>query len=162
MHQTGWLLLPVLPLLGTSGPPAVADGFSFGPAVSSLGQGYADHDDIDADIESLRAEILRTDEGWQLVVDHEAEVEDVPVGYCDLVLDVLDRDYPAPAIRVTVRLDRPVGFDDEEVLYSARTVVRIADEHIRDPRRLRLHAVIVPAGGGPVLDRDSVSVRFRR
>lgn len=121
-----------------------------------------DFGDIEADIESLKAELRRTEDGWEIVVRHKVEVEEAPVGWCDLVLDLVDKDYPSATIRLTVRLDQPVGFDDEEVIYSARTVARIADEHIRDPRRLKLHASVVPAGGGPVLDRESTSVRFKR
>lgn len=139
-----------------------ADVFSFHVDVQDSHESYHDDfEDIDADIESLRAEVYRVEDGWELIVRYKVEVEDAPVGRCDLVFDLLDRDYPAPPIRMTVRLDQPTGHDDEEIIYSARSVTRIAPEHIRDPRHLRLHAYVVPNGGGPVLDHESTGVRFR-
>jgi len=152
-------------VLATTLAPAVsragsfAFGFDFYHAGSVRTHSWGD---LDADIEELEAELRYTGQDWDLVVHYEVEVEDAPVGRCELVLEVVDRDFPSPPIRLTLPLDQPRKYDDDEIIYSARISTRIAPEHVRDPGRLRLHAYVLPVGGGPTLDHDSTRIKLRR
>lgn len=136
-----------------------ADAFAFNLDIQSFGNGHHDFDEIDADLEHLSADLVYTGSDWELSVRYKVETEDAPPGQCDLVFDVVD--YAAPPVRFTIRLDRPAEVDDEELIYRARTNVRLGQDQIRDPKHVRLFGYLVPAGGGPVIDREDTRIRFR-
>jgi hypothetical protein len=112
-----------------------------------------------ADVDSLSARLYYTGNEWELVVQYKVETKRAPVGYCELALDLTDRDHITPPLRVTIPLERPTKYKKDKLTYAGQTSIRLANEHVRDPKRLRLYGYAVVVGGGPMLDRKSTSVR---
>lgn len=156
MRQTLCFALPAMLAIFAYPSPSQAQSFAFSFGYHDFGSRRirspeADVDDLDARIRYVGGE-------WEVVVQYEVEVERAPVGYCDLVLDIIDRDHAAAPLRVSLPLDRPTEIDDDEIEYEGQTRIRLTHEQVRDPERLRLYGYAVVAGGGPVLDRESTKI----
>jgi hypothetical protein len=122
----------------------------------------ADGDNVDVDIDALRADVWRTEAEWILNARYKVKTEHAAVGRFDLQLDLYDRDLPGGPVRVVVPLDSPSRVDGDDVVYIGSTDMRLADADVRNPGHLRVRATVVPRGGGPTLAHDSSSVKYRR
>lgn len=145
--------------------PATArgSGFAFGFDYFRADDGHSrSYGRMKADIEKLDVDVYYTGSGWNLLVRYKVEVKYAPVGQCEMLLELVDRDGVSPPVRVRFPLNQPTEYDGKEIVYSARTNTGIAFEHIRNPDRLRAYGYAMPVGGGPVLDRESTKVKYRR
>lgn len=121
----------------------------------------------DADIDSLRADIWYGRGGWLLRVRYEIEIEDFRPGErYELVIRLTERgcklvDRKGRPIEIVVPLDRPTEVDDDELEFEGVLTVRLPARVLSNPKRLRIHAAVVPEGGVRPLDRKDRSVRYR-
>lgn len=137
------------------------------PDSALAGISHYGHERAEADIEDLDAELRYLGEEWDLSVDYEVEIEDARRGQqFDLVFSLRERSRGAltprgKAMRIIMPLDRPVELDDDEMEFSGCIGARLPRDLIRRPDRLRIHAAVVPRGGGPALDTETESVAYR-
>lgn len=121
----------------------------------------------DADIDSLRADIWSGHGEWLLRVRYEIEIEDFRPGErFELVLHLTERgrrlvDRKGRVIEIVVPLDRPTEVDDDELEFEDVLTVRLPARVLSNPKRLRIHAAVVSAGGVRPLDHKDRSVRYR-
>ena len=168
MWQKGGCI--VLGLKQTGIIVAALTAFTVQPAVSKAdGRFYRDHRSrIDVDIDSLDAEIRYARGHWQLRVWYDVEVEDMRrYDRLDLVLTLKQRGRPlldswGRPLTIVIPLDYPTEVDRDKVEFKRSRVFTLPDYVIERPRRLKLHAKVVMARCGSVLDRKSESIDFRR
>ncbi|MCG8405826.1 MAG: hypothetical protein MI923_11570 [Phycisphaerales bacterium] len=140
------------------------------PAVSNAGDRFYRHhrSNLDVDIDSLDAEVRYNRGGWQLRVWYDVDIEDARrYDRFDLVLTLTERrrplyDHWGRPVTIVVPLDYPTKIDRDEIEFRQSRVFQLPDNLIGKPKRLKLHAKVVRAGCGSVLDRKSESVDFKR
>jgi hypothetical protein len=116
----------------------------------------------EVDIEDLDSYIRWTGSQWELRVEYEVEIEHAsPAEAFDLVLRLADRRGFGQPVQVVVPLSVPTEVNPDEVELKSWAIVRLASGLVADPRKLSLYAVVVPRGGGPVLDSEDDTVSFR-
>ncbi len=141
-------------------------------AVATLGGSAAQaghhHHRPDFDIEKLKPEIRRAGGDWSLRVRYKVEIENPPA--CerfDLVLTLAEhgravRGPEGRPVRIIVPLRRPSEIEHHEIEFESTIRAIVAGPAICNPKHLRVYAVVVPAGGGAVLDHKDHSVKYKR
>ena len=121
----------------------------------------------DIDIEKLRPEIWRGGSDWALRIRYKVEIENPPVGErFDLVLRLTERGRVVRGpegrpIEIIVPLRRPSEIEHDEIEFESTVRAVVDGAAICNPKHLRAVAIVVPAGGGPVLDHKDHSVKYR-
>jgi hypothetical protein len=122
----------------------------------------ASHSRLDVDIEDLDAEIRWDGEKWSFHVEYEVEIKHAaPDQAFDLVLNLISKSNNGQPVQIVVPLVTPSKMKDDKVEYKSTLAARIDSALIGEPDRLKVHAVVVPRGGGEVLDKESTSVKHR-
>lgn len=133
-------------------------------------QERCDHDDADADIESIKASLDWAEGEWCLSVRFEVELEDFrSCDAFDLVVTPLHRGQPlADPAGQTLGMAAPLPIadrcdddDDDEVELDDGVSMRLAEGLICDPHCVKVFVEVVNRATGRVLDDDTVRVRVR-
>lgn len=124
-------------------------------------------DRIDADIDTLQADLYHDAPGWLLKVRYSVEVEDACRGERFLLSMTLTEDGCAlldefgRPITLTVPLMRTIERDGDERTLAGCTDVQLPPRSIRDPDDVEIEAIVAREGGSRVLDREDCDVDFR-
>ncbi len=122
----------------------------------------------DADIDSLKARLVRLHRQWRLQVLYKVEIEDASPGErFVLVLGATERGRPildrsGRPLTITVPLVDPTKVERDEVEFENTVSLRLMPNSFRDVRGLRLRAKVVSVRNGRVLDREDTSIKLAR
>lgn len=123
---------------------------------------------LDVDIDSLKGRIREVSSEWELTIEYEIEIEDArPEEKFELLLQVSERgralrDEEGRPITIVVALDRPSKVDDDELEFEDSVVATLPRGLFKDPKRLRVIAVVVRAGDHQPLDRKDKRIKYKR
>lgn len=123
---------------------------------------------VDVDIDSLKAELSRDRSGWLLDVKYDIEIEDYYSGdRFELILYLSENnrelsDRRGRRIEYVIPLDRPTKAKRDELEFERRASLTVPDRVFRNPKHLRLHAVVVYAGDDRALKHKDRSVKFKQ
>lgn len=128
----------------------------------------ADDDDCrsscaEADLESLRARLDWTGNDWRLSIRYEVELEDVhPRDGFDMVFTPLDCgreliDASGEVVQLIASLQYDASCDDDDIELEDEISMRLPEELVGDPFKLRVAGEIVCRGTGKVLDDKTTS-----
>ncbi len=138
-----------------------------GVAMSCLGaEAHAGHD-VEVDIEHLKGYLYRTADGWQLHVRYEVEIEDAySDDQFDLILYLTEKGRPVHSdqgrlVEYVVPLDNPTEVDDDEVKFERDVTIDLPEKPFINPKRVRLHGMIVYRGDHRPLDHKQDSLKLR-
>ena len=148
-----WAMALTLVLLQ---PPASAD------------ERHRPHSRLDVDFDSLKAELFRVEGEWLLEVRYEVEIEDYnPGDRFELIFYVAQRkqvllDDERRRIEYVIPLDNPTDVDDDELEFEQQVTLTLPEGAFRNPRRLKLHALVVYQGQHEALKHKDRSIKFKR
>jgi hypothetical protein len=119
---------------------------------------------VDVDIESLKARVYRSVDGWRVRVAYEVEVEPAERDRFDLVLRFTERGRPVVDRRnrpvdYVIALDTPTEVDDDELEFEGRFEDRVCGFSACNCKRIRLEAQVIDRLSGKVVEAKRVRVK---
>ena len=123
---------------------------------------------LDVDVDSLKGNIREVASEWELTIEYEVEIENArPEEKFELLLQVAEHgravcDEQGRPITIVVALDRPSKVDDDELEFEDSVVVTLPRGLFKNPKRLRLIAVVVRAGEQQPLDHKDKRIKYKR
>ncbi len=123
---------------------------------------------VDVDIDSLKAELTHVRGEWLLDLKYDIEIEDYYRGdRFELIVYFTEDKYELTdrrgrRIEYVIPLDRPTKVKRDELEFERRATLTVPERSFHNPKRLRLHAVVVYAGDDQPLKHKDRSVKYKR
>lgn len=123
---------------------------------------------VDVDIDSLKAELSRGHGELLLDLKYDVEIEDYYRGdRFELIVYLTEDKYEVTdtrgrRIEYVIPLDRPTKAKRDELEFKRRASLTVPERVIHNPKRLRLHAVVVYAGDDRPLKYKDRSVKYKK
>ncbi len=124
--------------------------------------------DVDVDIDSLKAELSHVRGEWLLDLQYDIEIEDYYRGdRFELIVSLTEDKYELTdrrgrRLEFVVPLDRPTKVKRDELEFENRVTLTVPERAFRNPKQLRLHAVVVYAGDDRPLKHKDRSVKYKQ
>ncbi len=124
--------------------------------------------DVDVDIDSIKAELSHVRGEWLLDVKYDIEIEDYYSGdRFELIVYLTENKYELTdqrgrRIEYVSPLDRPTKVKRDELEFEHRVTLTVPERAFRNPKRLRLHAVVFYAGDDQPLEHKDRSVKYKK
>lgn len=124
---------------------------------------HARRSKAEADIESLKGRAYLTQEGWDVHVSFDVEIEDAHRDErFDLVFRIRAKDgHGGPPMQAVVPLDHPTDVDDDELEFEGRTVLRLPHDIVYPGEKLRIDAYVYVRGSNRPLDHEDTTVKTK-
>lgn len=124
--------------------------------------------EVDVDIDSLKAELSHVRGEWLLSLQYDIEIEDYYRGdRFELVVYLTEDKYDLTdsrgrRIEYVIPLDRPTKVKRDELEFEHRVTLTVPERAFRNPKHLRLHAVVVYTGDDQPLKYKDRSVKYKK
>ena len=146
-------------------PVMCVAGLLAGLAPTARGLDRCDRGEVD--IERLKARMSYDYGQWRLAIRYKVELEDLPPGRFDLVVQPIEcngpvRDRRGRPIEFVVPLDRPSKVKRDEFEFKGRFSITLEDGTFANPRRVRLQAIVVDRYTHRVVAHDDTKIKVKR
>ncbi len=123
---------------------------------------------LKVDIDSLKGRLHEVAAEWELTIEYKVEIDNARPGEkFELLFQVAENgravcDEEGWPITIVVPLDRPSKVDDDELEFEDSVVATLPRGLFKDPKRLRVIAVVVWAGNHQPLDHKDKRIKYKR